>query len=1664
MPSPFTSSFASAAAINSNADGSSTRASLRGDGPGGGDWPRSRVNGATHTFRRPSVATNASSSSQRDSAQHQSSNTTSNPGIYVPPHIASGTSTSVNRTGNVSDSRYSKEQLLDLFKVQRDVGDISKNLSSLFIGGWEPGASAAATHTAWNRRDERNKDSTIGPEVCWDQNGSVEPMGLSNMTGEEKELFSTSVNSPLKPPPQNANKENIPGTTGANRKTSLSQNAMGTFNAASPGNARPSNRRRETSDSLNQSTPGGSGRALREESGAPTPPPSLLRRRTDLKDIGNSTGSDERDKSGPGRDNTVDSPNPFGTLKRSTTGPFNAGLNAPASPWSSAASQNATFSPMGAFGNFSLAAPAGQPPTPSEKRPGLGSLRGESRFKGLMGGESSEDLTSRVKERAAGSGSEKRNDTEADSASRRWGDARSARPLSSDTDPFAEGEERSGSAALGGGQDVSPPPESRVPDLSAPNRQISSDDLGFAPFSMSSELPRIHDLLRQSGRDLPQDGSSGSEPLSGREPMSPTNTNPYQSPEVETADADDIDTDGSDIQNTHLPGLSALASDPTMGIFGPQPTRAVSGFEGPASDRSQTSSVGPNRGFPSLGGLGGLGGLGSTTGWPAGPGSVGTPSRERAGFTGAFGDPIFGGIGDLQSPSLASHNASGLFGPGTPSAIGSGGSVGRGSKLGSLFPASMQEQMRAESARQEEGPLDGSDRQPVGTLPGRPGFPGGSGAFGPISRDTGSPMRAGRGIFDDLLGNLDPSRGVRDAESSFSANDTLPGSFGHAQSAGSIQPPLPGGSNSALLSQTLAQAQGNAARAGQVKIPSTGSAGSQIPATQQRTMVMPDRMRWIYKDPQGNTQGPWSGLEMHDWYKAGFFSPELLVKKYEDPDYEPLAQLIRRIGNSREPFLVPQIGIPHGPPSAPPSSQWTGAGPPPATGVSGTVAGAQPPFASSFPSFGTTLTAEQQNALERRKQEEQYLMARQKEHLAQQQVMMKQMHQIQGPIHPQQLHHHSSAHSLHSQPSFGSITSPPAYPPVSTQPSLQAPQGFPGVLEASLRQHVNAPYGSPGPIPDQLAGVRDDDLPALFERLNAGRGTHPPFGVIPGAFSQQQQDAIHAQQVAAMLNDRARLQREQAQHDLAQQTNDEQRGHSDRLQQFHELRTQHDEAQAAAGPEASSGKPSDLAALEGQDEISHQSEQDQSFAESQEEQHLGQHQQQEPRHASPAPRDASQEIEATIIDSISSPTAEPRVLTLTEQVQKAASAKQTPTAQAQSPWGKVDTGMPYPFPPPQSVSPLPAPAAQRSRQNVAEALTASSRSRSQTPVETPTSIAPWAKEPAELPKGPSLKEIQEAEARKAAEQEEIASAARRALAQQERMNQPPAPAPGLPSTSTWASSSSPSAPAPASSWAKTTTGKTAPGAASTGAKKTLQQIQKEEEARKQKAAAVASAASAANAAGTQSSAAAGKRYADLASKVAAPQASASAGGAWTTVGANGKVKSAPAPPATGSTGGVKISSTAQTPTLNTAVRSKLVSTPSKSGVAVPTTSTVNAAEEFTKWAKAALAKGLHSNINVDDFVQQLLTFPLEAEIISECVYANSSTMDGNRFADEYIRRRKLAEKGIVDTSGSFSPVGSDSKASGGWSEVAKKNPVNGSKDESTAAFKVVAPKKKGSKR
>lgn len=1159
----------------------------------------------------------------------------------------------------------------------------------------------------------------------------------------------------------------------------------------------------------------------------------------------------------------------------------------------------------------------------------------------------SDDIIRRPKEKSSFASLEKLSERESESSPQKSAATRSVRPLSTESNPFEHGEQRTGSAALTGEQDQSLH-HHYAPSLATPNRSVSRDELGFSAFGMSSDMPAFRDMMQQQQRrEFSHHEQNQRHSTTGpHEPMSPTDTNPYQSPRGEKEDPEDVDTDGSDVQHTH-PGLGRQQGDPHTEMFGHHPRGVAAAVDVAASDRSQTSSAGLSRGFPSLGGLGGLAGLGGASGWPApaGAGSVGTPSRERPGYSSGFGDSIFGPMGDLQSPGLTGLGSNAFFG----SANVGPGATTRGSKMGSLFPAAMQEQMRGvEHGRVEQGPSDASSLQQsnaAARISGLSTAPG----FG-VSREMESPMHTSRGVFEDLFSNLDSNldsnqHGVRSLESTFPSNDA-----GLSPFTGNLQASLSSASTLIATPSQGPQLQTSGSSFGQNAGATAGSlASNAMPTSQQRQMVMPDRMRWIYRDPQGTTQGPWSGLEMHDWYKAGFFSPELQVKKLEDTDYEPLAQLIRRIGNSREPFLVPQIGIPHGSAANGGATPWTGPGAAPTANVSGTQAGAaQPPFASSFPSFGTTLTAEQQNALERRKQEEQYLMARQKEHLAQQQVMIKQMQQLQGgphALHSQQLHHHSSAHSLQSQPSFGSVTSPTAYQPSPAQNPIQPPQAVPGFFETSNRQINNVGIGPAGHNTDLHAMSWGEDFPGLFDRLNLGRGGQLPLGD-PSFAPGQLDSSSHAQQVAVMMQERARLQKEQEQYDASQASalHDHSRP-NDRLQQFNDLQG-HTLDISGSGPlEGVIGKPMHQPGDFSEDiRKAYQSGVPPSVFQGQ-----------------------GQASTQAGTSALLTAQGEPETLSLAEQVQKAASAKDVSVPPPQSPWGKVEVGLPRPFPPPQSASPLPAPAAQRNRQHVADALAAESGSRSETPVDTPSaSIAPWAKDSAEGSKGPSLKDIQEAEARKAAQQEELAIIARRALAEQERMHQPAAPSPGLPSSSIWGSGTSPVTPSSgASAWAKPIAGKPTPVPVVANAKKTLAQIQKEEEARKQRAAAAAAANAANTAAGTVAGLSTGKRYADLAGKVAATGSGVQApAGAWTTVGASGKVKAPSAITPAGTNPAPRASSGGAVSTIGLPAKAKPATAPVRSttlGGALATQ--LNANDELQKWAKSALTKGLNTNIN-----------------------------------------------------------------------------------------------------
>ncbi|KAI4169411.1 MAG: hypothetical protein LQ343_005715 [Gyalolechia ehrenbergii] len=1486
--------------------------------------------------------------------------------------------------GGALETRYSRDQLLDLFRAQAKGGPSSIPVSDLFEEGWNPPAANGIPNGGWSRRDEM-MDGPSGPELCWDHDGNVQPLGLIDMTEEEQAAFSTSVNSPIKAPTQSANKDATPAAPGRRISVTTSQNISAY--ATSPSSMRPGNRRRESSDfPLNQVTSPASGGRFGKEDNTATPPPSLLRRRTDFREDAIGSGLEEK-----GEGNLTETNSPFGGLKRTSTGPVGPSLNGPSSPWS-AAPQSAGFAPMGAFGNFAMSSSTGQPPTPSDKKASYGSLRGESRFKGLMNTDSSEDMRSRVKEKASISSLERLAEASNEPSATDWTAHRRAQETGSglhDAESY-----QGGSAALVG-DDASPPrqPPSR---FDGSNRSVSREDMGFSTLGSSSEMASFREMMQRREMSQTQPSQPQAQSHQLNEPMSPTNTNPYRSPEAERAVLEDPDLANSDYR---ISRVTAAAG------FG-HPARAhTTNFDGAASDQSRTSSAGATRGYPNLGTLGGFAGLGGSSTWSAAPGAVGTPSRGVPGVSAGFGDSTFGSLDDLTSPVHGHGSGAGFFG-----GAGNVGAIGRSSKMGSLFPSAMQEQMRGDPSSRD-----------VGEFQQRSGGTGTMFGSNAPFRETDGLSRSGRGNLTDIPGNMDlGGRSGLDVSTPF-ANEPAQSGTGQTSrgphqafsSAFAGTPSLATASNSSYFPQSQEQDR---------------EAANQIPATQQKQMVMPDRMRWIYRDPQGNTQGPWSGLEMHDWYKAGFFSPELQVKKLEDADYEPLAQLIRRIGNSREPFLVPQIGIPHGSSDVLASSSAQAASATPTASVASNPP--QPPFASSFPSFGTTLTAEQQNALERRKQEEQYLMARQKEHLAQQQVMIKQQmqHMQGGPhsMHSQQLHHHSSAHSLQSQPSYGSITSPTGYQPSPGQGPIQPPTAIPGFFDASRNAVPN--LGGPGVPSEHLPPLREDDLPSLMERLNTQRPAPVGYGA-PPQVTGYQDEAVHQRHVQQMLLERQRLQREQEQFGVYQQGQDGHRQSAERLEQFNYLRSQMDD-------QPLSQKPTDQFASTEQihDDQFQTQQQDQGDVERQ-------------------GRDEA---------SLQKPREQ---LSLSEQVQNA--VKKSPAAQPQSPWAKVDTGLPQPFPPPQSSSPLPAPSAQRNRQNVADALNAESQSSTDTPsVETPSAtMAPWAKEPTESAKGPSLKEIQAIEARKAAEREGIAAIARRQLAEQQRLSQQQqqvAPAPGLPATVNWANNVSPVMPGSAnpSAWATSNANKTAIATPVPSTKKTLAQIQKEEEARKNRAAASAAAANAANNGTSVATLAGGKRYADLAGKTPSVNpGQAQSNQAWTTVGAGGKAK-APAGPV-------------QTP-VRTASASN---TPQAAPVllkAKATSKTVDkqgASDELQKWTRMALNKGLNPGIPVDDFVSQLLLLPAEPDIISDSIYSSSQTLDGRRFAEEFIRRRKLADKGIVPDpalNGASTAFGGgngkgaeEGKGSGGgWSEVAKK----GGQDkggEGKEAFKFVAGKKKG---
>lgn len=941
-------------------------------------------------------------------------------------------------------------------------------------------------------------------------------------------LFSGSVNSPHKVPNNNQGTPNHHVAT-----PPPNRNKVGGPISATPGSARPgTGRRREASDAAAGGNP---------FSGTPT---QLQRRRTDLRDsedAGSPTGRTFFGRwgsaAGTGDEENKEKEDPAGTGGRNT-GLFRRGSAA----WGSSSntgvgSTSALNSPMGTFGNNTFGgggAMGGFTLQPSDKQ-----KKGSSSV--------SRPGVVDVDERAEEEEGQRAALPDAVQELRQSDDRE--RPTSSDTDPFGIGGDRDDhnqqhdqrtqnnnafdhqqhvkTSSPFGGISISTSNMNARGNSAISTPTKTRSDLGFTPFGGSRDGPgnnmmnmgmsglqhQLQNLQFNNQGQVPlrrsREGSLGGALAGDNEPLSPAETNPFMSPPPEKADEHEMMNDLNEGG-----GLGSVIAGLRRG--------EASGSAAVGSDRSGRSST---AGLGSVGGAlggGGFGGLGSAGLWSS-TAQMGTPggSGATAGPGSFFGGTSLAELASPGGPGSGSLLSGGLGGVGPLGGQGFG-SASRASRLGQLFP---------ENQHQDD---QGFESDAFGPDPRYNAFGSRRGLGGAME----SPMRE-RGDVNDLFG-FPNSRSFSNLSGAAASQDNTVYQRSSQDPLG-LQP-----SHEAQHGSPLGQQNAQATAAGVVRPP---------PGAIPPVMVMPDKINWVYRDPSGTIQGPFSGLEMHEWYRAGFFTQDLAVKRAEDTEFEQLGLLVRRIGNTREPFLVPlpgntSAGMSTNAASANWSETWLnemqGA---PQQAQAQTPGSMQPPFAGSFPTFGTTLTAEQQNALERRKQEEQYLMAKQREFLLQQQMMAKQATMAQ------QLHHQSSTQSLHSQPSFGSLHSPSGFPPTSAPaaPIASGQNAFePGVL---LRQAGAAAGGNdPLNIGGQVSGMQ------------------VPGGQFPPQAHQQQEQVLQMQQQQHRLAEQQRQQQlqrnyqtQQTQHVEKQlqdaQEQQAQQVHIQQLQQHHDAEQEQVEAE-----------------------------------------------------------------------------------------------------------------------------------------------------------------------------------------------------------------------------------------------------------------------------------------------------------------------------------------------------------------------------------------------------------------------------------------------------------------------------------------------------------------------
>jgi PERQ amino acid-rich with GYF domain-containing protein len=133
-----------------------------------------RPSNGTVTLRRSSTTPVAQASSQGE------------PPLPTPSAESSLSYQQLNPIYDQStDFRYSKSQLLDFYRAQVESGAANGDISHLYENGWDPKQSNGANgRSSWGKSSDGR--DTQGPSIAWEPKGNIQPIGLEEMTEEEK--------------------------------------------------------------------------------------------------------------------------------------------------------------------------------------------------------------------------------------------------------------------------------------------------------------------------------------------------------------------------------------------------------------------------------------------------------------------------------------------------------------------------------------------------------------------------------------------------------------------------------------------------------------------------------------------------------------------------------------------------------------------------------------------------------------------------------------------------------------------------------------------------------------------------------------------------------------------------------------------------------------------------------------------------------------------------------------------------------------------------------------------------------------------------------------------------------------------------------------------------------------------------------------------------------------------------------------------------------------------------------------------------------------------------------------------------------------------------------------------------------------------------------------